>query len=181
MRETYRISDLDQLRLLSDPLKLKLIQAFAEQPRTTREVADALGENLTRLYRHVDALLDAGLLEITREQKKRGTIERTFAAVARRFEVDRALLSETDDHMDAVRKILRAGEEELIAALEAHDEGSEPLFMRLRIKGSPARLRALQESLETWLESAQDLDAEDDGAAADEAGAIIAFYPVRRD
>ena len=181
MLETYRVSDLDQLRLLADPLKLKLIQAFAEQPRTTRDVAEELGENLTRLYRHVDALLDAGLIEITREQKKRGTVERTFVAVARRFEVDRALLSETDDHMDAARELLRAGEEELIAALEAHDKGSEPLFMRLRIKGSPAQLRALRESLETWLESAQELEAEDDASASVEAGAMIAFYPVRRD
>ncbi|MDX1499710.1 MAG: helix-turn-helix domain-containing protein [Woeseiaceae bacterium] len=181
MRETYRVSDLDQLRLLADPLKLKLIQAFAEQPRTTREVADELGENLTRLYRHVDALLAAGLIEITREEKKRGTVERTFAAVARRFEVDRALLSETDDHVDAVRELLRAGEDELIAALDRHDADSEPLFMRLRIKGSPARLRELQASLEAWLESAQELKPDDEDNAAAEAGAIIAFYPVRRE
>ena len=30
MKDTYKIKDLDQVRLLSDPLKLQLLQAFAE-------------------------------------------------------------------------------------------------------------------------------------------------------
>ena len=68
MKDTHRISDLSDLKLLSDPLKLSLLQAFAEGPRTTRQVADDLGEKVTKLYRHVDALHEAGLLEVVAEQ-----------------------------------------------------------------------------------------------------------------
>lgn len=177
MLETYRVTDLEQVRLLADPLKLRIIQCFAEGPKTTREVADQLGENLTRLYRHVDALLDAGLIEITAERQKRGAIERTFRAIAQRYEVDRSLFA-VDGGNQAVRDIFRAGEEEMMAALDEADDALEPLCMRLQLKGTPEQLRRLRDGLEEWLDLAQASDGgtcDDDNASA---GALVAFYAI---
>lgn len=182
MEETFKIKDLDKVRLLSDPLKLDLLQAFAEGEKTTKEAATALGESVTKLYRHVDALFDAGLLEIVQETRKRGTVERTFRAVARRFEADHSLfLGDTPDGQDAVRDLLRAGEAEVMQAFANADPDSDPdvLLTRFRIKGSPERIAELRHSLTEWLEAVQ--AEEDDGEEGDfeEAGALIAFYPVR--
>ena len=93
VKKTLYINKIEQVRLLADPLKLQLLQAFAEGEKTAKEAAESLGESLTKLYRHVDALLDGGLIEITQETPKRGTVERTFRAVAERFEVDQSLFS----------------------------------------------------------------------------------------
>lgn len=174
MRATCLISDLAQVRLLADPLKLKLIQAFAESPKTVRDVATELDENLTRLYRHVDALLEAGLIEITREEKKRGTVERTFQAVARRFEVEHSLFAGDDGGNDAMREFLRTGEEELLAALAKGDR--DPLAMRLRIRASPRQLTALRTALEEWLASAEALAESGKDDDTEEAGVLVAFY-----
>ncbi len=38
------IEDLEQLRLLSDPLKLSLVQVFGEAEGTVASAAEALGE-----------------------------------------------------------------------------------------------------------------------------------------
>lgn len=179
MRETCRVTTLEQVRLLADPLKLRIIQSFAEGPKTTSDVARHLGENLTRLYRHVDALLDAGLIEITSERQKRGTVERTFQAVARRFEVDHSLFA-VDGGNEAVRDIFRAGEDELMAALDGAHDNPEPLCMRLQIKASPEHLRQLRTRLEEWLAEAQDYDDGKRGEGAATAGALIAFYPIDR-
>jgi DNA-binding transcriptional ArsR family regulator len=181
MLETYRVSNLDQLRLLADPLKLRIIQAFAAGPRTTGQVAESLGENLTRLYRHVDALLAAGLIEVTEERKKRGTVERSFQAVARHFEVDHALFTSGDSAMATGREILRASEEEILGALAAASAENEPLFMRLRMKGNPEQILSLRRALEDWLKTAEEADASADAESGDdavEAGALIAFYVV---
>ena len=109
---------MNQLRLLADPLKLRLVQAFAEGEKTTKQVAAELGERITKLYRHVDALHDAGLLEIVSEMQKRGTVERTFRAIAERFEVDHSLLTDNTDAQgsEAIRELLRAGETEILRA-----------------------------------------------------------------
>jgi DNA-binding transcriptional ArsR family regulator len=180
MLKTFKISHLEQLRLLADPLKLKLLQAFAEGPKTTREIAEALGENLTRLYRHVDALLDAGLIEIVKEEPKRGTVERTFRAIAYRFEVDRELLGGNEQGDETIRNLVRAGEDEIVQGFENAGDDDEPILMRLRIKGSAAQLEELRRLLQIWVETAQAFDDEETGdAASEEAGALIAFYPIR--
>ena len=75
--DTYVVKRLDQAKLLTDPFKLKLLEQFGGSPVTTKQVADQMGEKAPRLYRHVDALFDAGLLKLVEEKPKRGTVERT--------------------------------------------------------------------------------------------------------
>jgi predicted ArsR family transcriptional regulator len=179
--KTFKIKDLEQVRLLSDPLKLQLLQAFAEGAKTTKEVAAELDESITKLYRHVDALHDAGLLEIAAQKQKRGTVERTFQAVAQRFEADHSLFAEQSggDGAVAVRELLRAGEDEILRAIANadHGEGPEAIMMRIRCKASPQRFAELCQSLNEWIE-----DTQEEGGSADEDqqeyGALIAFYPL---
>ena len=181
MEETYKINQLEQIRLLADPLKLNLLQAFAEGEKTTKQVAAELGESVTKLYRHVDALYDAGLLEIAQETPKRGTVERTFRAVAKRFEADHALFSEAAgvEGGQAIRDLLRAGEAEILDALASAPEEPDLVVTRFRVKGSAKRIAELRRELTDWIEQLQDLDEDDDDDDIEEAGAMIAFYPIR--
>src|SRR5436190_12423163 len=78
-----RVPELAQMRALAHPLRLRIMELFAERPRTTKQVAELLGQPPTRLYHHVAALDRAGLLRLTETRKKRGTIERWYEAVAR--------------------------------------------------------------------------------------------------
>jgi hypothetical protein len=52
--------------------------------------------------------------------------------------------------------------------------------MRLRCKGSPERIAALRQSLTEWIESVQ-CDVAEDTEDQQEAGALIAFYPLPKD
>jgi DNA-binding transcriptional ArsR family regulator len=183
--KTHKIKDLEQVRLLADPLKLRLLQAFSEGEKTTKAVARELGESVTKLYRHVDALHDAGLLEIVRETQKRGTVERTFRAVARRFEADRSLFSSSspDDANNPVSDLMRVGEDELLAALaDSNSTDDDVILARFRIKATPEHIAGLRQSLTDWVNDVQSSAFGDDSDDEDleEAGAIIAFYPVTR-
>ena len=181
MRETYKITDLEQVRLLADPFKLQLLQAFAEAPKTTKQVAAELGERITKLYRHVDALHDSGLLEVVEEKQKRGAIERTFCAVARRFEADQSLFADDAGHevAEATREMLRVSEAEILDVLENRGEGDEDQVIITRIRGraSPEKIAELRATLNEWLDSVADCDQStaDDGR---EIGGLIAFYPI---
>lgn len=181
MMDNYIIRDIEQIRLLSDPFKLQLIQAFAEGDKTTKQVAEELGESVTRLYRHVDALHDAGLLLITGEKQKRGTVERSFRAVAKRFEADHKLFADENEGSatNAARDMLRVVEAEILDALasDANREEKASVFMRLRCKASPARIRQLRESLDDWIETVQNDDDGDDNNT-EEIGGLIALYPI---
>ena len=181
MKDTHKIRDLDQVRLLSDPLKLRLLQAFAESAKTTKQAAAELGESITKLYRHVDALHDSGLLEVVEEKQKRGTIERTFRAVAQRFEADHSLFSDApgSEGMDAVREMLRVSETEILDVLaNAHDDDEEQaIVMRVRGRATPEKITELQATLQEWLESIPSCD-EPPAEDTREFGGLVAFYRI---
>src|SRR5437899_3090059 len=70
------------LRALAHPLRLRIMELFAESPKTTKQVAELLGEPPTRLYHHVAALERAGLVVLKETRQNRGAIEKWYASVA---------------------------------------------------------------------------------------------------
>ena len=92
MPETFMLTELTQVRAIAHPLRLRILEAFSQGPRTTKQVAVEMREHPTRLYHHVDMLARAGLLEFVGTKGKRGTTERYFRAAAPAFQVDRKVL-----------------------------------------------------------------------------------------
>lgn len=184
--ETYIVKRLEQAKLLTDPFKLKLLERFALNPATTKQVADRMGEKAPKLYRHVDALVDEGLLELVEEKPKRGTIERYYRTIADRFEVDPALFSTSRDKegeaIEMLRSIIRDTETELVRWFDEHEvidpDGDDvPLVMKFGIRGTPEEIAGMRRKLEDWLEECKGAggDAEDDPDFVSYSG-LIAFY-----
>jgi DNA-binding transcriptional ArsR family regulator len=182
--DVMRVADLEVVRLLTDPLKLKLLKLFAERPATARDAAEQLDENVTRLYRHIDALTEAGLLEVVAETPKRGTVERTFRAVARRFEVDHRLFGSdtggTDEEPSPAVEFVRGTEDELLRAVAS--AGRSPavpaLLMRIRFRATEDRAAEVIESLNAWIETVASDDGPDEGL---EYSGLLAVYPLEEE
>jgi DNA-binding transcriptional ArsR family regulator len=79
-RNTSGDGALAQVRALSHPLRLRLLELFALKARTTMQAAEALGQPPTRLYHHVAALEEAGLVRLRETRAKRGTTEKYYEA-----------------------------------------------------------------------------------------------------
>ena len=90
------LSDLDQVKVLADPLRIRILEELCREERTTKQVAKLLGEKPTKLYHHVDALARVGLIRLARTRQNRGTIERYHIAVARQFKGDSRMFSAAD-------------------------------------------------------------------------------------
>src|SRR5499426_2508780 len=78
-----------QLRALAHPLRLRLLEAFAQGLRTTMQVAAQLGEPPTRLYHHVNALERAGVLKLVDTRQVPGTTEKYFELASKQIGVIR--------------------------------------------------------------------------------------------
>jgi len=184
---TYIVTSMDQAKVLVDPLRARILREFVEAPRTTKQVAERLGEKPTRLYRHVDALAETGLLTLKGERKKRGTVERYFQAVASRFEIGRSLFQSTDDrsHADAsqmVSLLFQNAESEILAAVQGHDDDDElgPFAMRAEIRAGAREIKKLRDKLLEWVEECSTKDQGDSGG--DKVGhyaTVVAFFPVQ--
>lgn len=88
MKETMILKDLKQIKVFAHPLRARLVEAFADKPRTAKQVAEIIGQKPTKLYHHVEVLERVGLIKLVKTQKKRGTLEKYYRTVAKRFSVD---------------------------------------------------------------------------------------------
>jgi DNA-binding transcriptional ArsR family regulator len=93
--EVLVISDLAVLRVLSDGLRLQLIEAFGRTrgvPRSVKEVAKEIGQSATKLYYHVNLLEENGLLLVAESRLVSGILEKKYVPAARQYTVDKELL-----------------------------------------------------------------------------------------
>jgi DNA-binding transcriptional ArsR family regulator len=156
-RRTYRMTGMEEVRALSHPLRLRLLELFAQSPRTTKQAAEALGEAPTRLYHHVAALEKAGLVRLRETKRKRGTTEKYFEAVTKRFLADaRETLRDqgnTRDHAAVAMVLFDQARNELIRALgtAAADEPPTLVAIRSVLHLSPRAAKQLTKKLQDLL------------------------------
>ena len=67
-------------KALADPLRIRLLEWLAQEPRSARQLADCAGLPADRLYYHLGQLEQAGLIEIAEYRRlDRGKVERIYA------------------------------------------------------------------------------------------------------
>ncbi|MEV8326501.1 helix-turn-helix domain-containing protein [Kitasatospora sp. NPDC056731] len=78
-----QVADVTVLKALADPLRLAILGALKsgeERPLTAKEIAAALGEPQTKLYRHIKQLEKAGLVIVAGTRLVSGIVESRYAA-----------------------------------------------------------------------------------------------------
>ena len=165
----YTMKKLEQVRVLAHPLRLRLLEAFATAPRTTRQVATLLGVHPTRLYHHVNALERVGLVRLRETRPVRGTVEKYFEAVGRRLAVEPGMF---DPKRSGARNAAaaRAGaggiatqllditRGELVDALDRPGRAPKnltPVAVRMIVRGSPAKIASTRRRLVRFIEELQ--------------------------
>jgi len=188
MEATQTVESAEQIKALAHPLRQRILELMIEAPITTKQVADRIGEKPTKLYHHVDTLEAAGLIRLVRTQKKRGTVEKYYEAVARRFVMDRQavevgarssdeqgeletiIAGSLDETLDEIRRAMASG------LIRADDESGESVFIRSHLRMTPMQMTLLIERLQDWIRECQ---GSHDPAGELEYGLTVAFYPTK--
>jgi len=90
------ISDVETLKALSDVLRLKILERMStrvDEPWSVKELAEALGVSPTRLYHHIELLVDRDLIRPAEQRVVSGIIETRYRVTALELKLDRALLA----------------------------------------------------------------------------------------
>jgi DNA-binding transcriptional ArsR family regulator len=186
----HTLTSLEQMKTIADPLRIRLLESFMQE-RTTKQVADLLGERPTKLYHHVDALEKAGLIRLARTRQNRGTVEKYYQAVARSFRAAPHLLGggEPGEKTQALRSMLTAifdrtsVEMQQLLATECgpKDFKESGLLSYVEVRASDQKLRQLRERLETLI--TRHRRAPEKGPAPSNARRYrltVAFFPLDR-
>jgi predicted transcriptional regulator len=154
---TSQPAGLEQMRALSHPLRVRLLELFAECPRTTKQAAEALGEPTTKLYHHVAALERAGLVRLRETRQNRGTTEKYFEVTQSQFlaKTDDAALLRDEATQAAIGVVLfDQAREELVRALSTSPRPGTVVAVRGILRLSRAEAKRLRKELVALLQRA---------------------------
>ena len=190
MEKTLVIDTLEQFKALAHPLRMKIFEQLAIEARTTKQVAEELGEKPTRLYHHVAALDRAGLIRLVPTEPKRGATAKYYEAVARSVQVDPSLFAEEggsaaleQNAASMVQSLLTGLGKDLAALINDPDAESgsheEAILVRVDVYGDDETLTALRARLDAFLRELESESAEEDLASADVEARrlVLAWYP----
>jgi DNA-binding transcriptional ArsR family regulator len=175
--DIFIIDNLETLKIVADPLRLKILELLRSAPHTVKQLGTALHTPLKKLYYHVNLLEEHGLIRVSSTRVVSGIIEKQYQVTAYRLSVDRALLAPDDtggDSLDAflsmildhakseIKKSARAGLIEVSEHKSLQERGL--LLGRRWIRMSPAqadefllRLKELEREFETAQSSEETL------------------------
>lgn len=84
MQDVFYIEDLARAMVLLKPIRLDILRQL-DEPRTCPELADYFDDSAQKIYYHVKALEQAGLVEKVEEKRVRGVMEGYYQAKARSY------------------------------------------------------------------------------------------------
>lgn len=183
-RRTYFVEDLATLEAINSPMRLAILYQLVE-PATVREVADRLDVPVTRLYYHVNALEEAGVVDVVETRKSGARLQRVYQAVATHFEPGEGLMERAEDHSRvaeaAAGTVLDGARLDAVAGLTEHlratAEGAETpagTLGRCVVRLSP---EAAAEFADRVAELADELKDREDRDGEEFALSFV-FYPL---
>ena len=180
------IDDVEQLKVVSDPLRLQLLFAMNHEPRrgwSAKELAEQLDTRQTKLYHHLALLEEAGFIRVAETRLVSGIQERRYQVTAHNYRVDRSLLGAAGGHAafaQMVDAVFDKSRSEILAAVrnglvepDSDDEEERGMVLSSSYAVlSPASVKKLKRQVKRLAE----LDARNDPDGT-EFGLLVAFYP----
>jgi DNA-binding transcriptional ArsR family regulator len=180
------ITDVEQLKAVSDPLRLELLDLMTDEASlgwTAKELAERLATKQTKLYHHLALLEERGFIRVAATRMVSGIQERRYQVTARSFRVERSLLTGGDSTAamsGALDALFEKARIDIVAGLQSGAIDLDPQNPKRHRMGvwatharlSPASVRRVMRLVEKLAEVDEHPDP--DGA---EYGLIVGFYP----
>lgn len=92
MLEHYEINSIEQLRTVSDMLRMRIVDILQEKPMTVTQLGETLGMAPAKVHYHVRELERVGLLRLVETREKGGILEKYYQPIAHEISVAKDLL-----------------------------------------------------------------------------------------
>lgn len=194
MKDIHLLTELAHVKILADPLRQRVLRALVDEEKTATQLVGEIEEAPSNLHYHVEQLRGAGLVELVRESPKRGTTEKYYRAVAKRFEIAPGLLklAATDAEVEHETLSLVSAATQSAVVEFAHSLSAgriDPERDRLAphvtlssVRATEEQVRRLRRSLAEWLEecdaASEECDRADAADGAVEYRILCLFFPI---
>ena len=156
MKRFLVIETLDQLKVVSDALRMEIITLLVKEAYTGKQLATLLSLSASKVHYHLKELESQGFVHVVRTEEKNGIVQKFYRAVAYDFKVSEELLPSLSENSmllhEAMVNHLRSS---LTRLYNAPDESFMPFADKS--KRAPAiafnaEIKAPRHEIQQWLD-----------------------------
>ncbi len=188
-QNTLVISDLETLKVISVPLRMKILELTLDQSLTVKQIAQASDLTPSRLYYHIKLLEKHGLLEVASTRLVSGIVEKSYRCTAQDIQVKKELLFSPsggvepfDMTLTAIFDVVRADIKKSVQAkLISPDKSISKHKMHMSRTLScrtPEKAQAIHQRLKEIVQEFDDLGASDNDDDAQCYALLLGMYPI---
>lgn len=113
----YEVSTPAQLKVFTDPLRIRVLNVLSQRAATNQQIADSLGEPTAKVLYHVRFLVDAGLVRLIRTEIKGGNVEKYYRSIAAGFVLAAEREGMPEYELGAAAAVFDVARHEIMASL----------------------------------------------------------------
>ena len=185
--EVLMISTPEQLKIISDPLRMQILESVSMEALNVKQIAARLSQPATRLYYHVSALEEGGFVVVVDTRIKSGILEKYYRIAAQNIQVERGLLRQSGATDDALQSMLTAVFDATVADLQ-RSASAGLLDLKQENEVNDHRMILVRDSFHLRSEDVprfvakihdllKEMNAAEDKTDSVSYGCTIAFYP----
>lgn len=85
MEEVLILEDLEKIKSVADPLRVKVLKILIGRQATVKQIADFLGQSSAKMHYHVKELERQELIQLVETIEKGGILEKYYRAIAKSY------------------------------------------------------------------------------------------------
>jgi len=159
MAETFTLTTIEQLRVIADPLRIRILDTLISRALTVTQLGRQLGESPAKLHYHVRELERLGMVRLVMTREKEGILEKYYRAAARNYIAPHNLLQGVapDEFIATVSQTIQRLAQGFLRALTktTQQDGDHPdllLFGGSTLWLKPNELQPLSDAIQALLE-----------------------------
>jgi DNA-binding transcriptional ArsR family regulator len=174
------IATTEQIEALSNPLRIRILH-LASRPVAVSELADRLGVPATRLYYHVNLLVEERFLAQVDQRKSGARIEKIYQRTASNLQLGPDVVETIGDRRKAAEAaaglLFDPARVEVADTIEEIFGGAKPTaqFGRMVVRLAPADAERFEEKLEQLM---SELGATSSDESTETYSCTMAFVPI---
>lgn len=88
MEEVHILKSLEEINIVSDPIRLKIIMTLGTTPKTAQDLSDSMGVSRSKIHYHLKILEENGIIKVVDTELINGITQKYFLPVAKAFVPD---------------------------------------------------------------------------------------------
>lgn len=156
MKRYFIVETLEQLRTISDALRLQILSMLVKEEHTGKQLSTLLSISASKIHYHLKELENQGFVEIVRTEEKNGILQKFYRAVAFDYVISEELLPSIRDDSSLLQESminqLRTGINRIYDAPEesfryfAEEDKKPPILV------GNGEVKAPREEIKAWLQ-----------------------------